>query len=245
MVMQVKQDQNLPTVAYEIDTAENLIKAMRTVYNLGPVHTQLSVKEDYEKYKAKLLAGYFKGNGTEIEYLWDDSAPKVDLSFAEEVEIQNTHDFDTVVNYKAHGRSHKLEDGIAAEFVGEGKTFKFVPVNNFDWKTGVAEVLKQDLKEKEVDSTPKKKKAKTSGGTATSQASPDNSTASASSTKPSTTLGEKALHRLQSKVARQATKKEHKATVCSTAQSQHTLCSAAHSQQKQATATSEFIRIRR
>jgi hypothetical protein len=204
MVMQAKPDQNLPTVAYEIDTAETLIKAMLTVYNLGPVHTQLRVKEDYAKNKANLLAGYFKGNGTEIEYLWDDSAPKVDLSFAEEVEIQNAHDFDTVVNYKAHGRSHKLEDGIAAEFVGEGKlngrvAFKFVPVNNFDWKTGVAEVLKQDLKEKEVDTTPKKKRAKTSGGTASNQASPDNSTATTSSTKPSTTLGEKALHRLQAK----------------------------------------------
>ena len=187
------------TVAYAIDAAENLIKAMRTVYNLGPVHPLLRVKEDYETNKAKILAGYFKSNGTEIEYLWDDAAPNVDLSFADEVEIQNTHDFDTVVSYKAHGRSHKLEEGIAAEFVGKGKSFKFVPVNNFDWTTGVAEVLKQDLKEKEEDSTPKKKKAKTSGGTASSQASPDNSTASASSTKANNTLGEKALHRLQAK----------------------------------------------
>jgi hypothetical protein len=200
MVMQAKPDQTLPTVAYEIDTVETLVKAMRTVYNLGLAHPNLSVKEDYEANKAKLLAGYFKVEGTEIVYLWDDNAPKVNLSFAEEVTLQNAHDFDTVVNYKAHGRSHKLEEGIAAEFEGKNCNINFVPVNNFDWKTGVGEILQRDLKEKAEEETPKKKKARTSGGTAPSQNSPDTSTASASSNKQQTSLGTKALDRLQSKV---------------------------------------------
>lgn len=200
MVMQAKPDQTLPTVAYEIDTVETLVKAMRTVYNLGLAHPNLSVKEDYEANKAKLLAGYFKVEGTEIVYIWDDNAPKVNLSFAEEVTLQNAHDFDTVVNYKAHGRSHKLEEGIAAEFEGKNCNINFVPVNNFDWKTGVGEILQRDLKEKAEDETPKKKKARTSGGTAPSQNSPDTSTASASSNKQQTSLGTKALDRLQSKV---------------------------------------------
>jgi hypothetical protein len=158
MVMQAKPDQTLPTVAYEIDTVETLVKAMRTVYNLGLAHPNLSVKEDYEANKAKLLAGYFKVEGTEIVYLWDDNAPKVNLSFAEEVTLQNAHDFDTVVNYKAHGRSHKLEEGIAAEFEGKNCNINFVPVNNFDWKTGVGEILQRDLKEKAEEETPKKRK---------------------------------------------------------------------------------------
>jgi hypothetical protein len=200
MVMQAKPDQTLPTVAYEIDTVETLVKAMRTVYNLGLAHPNLSVKEDYEANKAKLLAGYFKVEGTEIVYIWDDNAPKVNLSFAEEVTLQNAHDFDTVVNYKAHGRSHKLEEGIAAEFEGKNCNINFVPVNNFDWKTGVGEILQRDLKEKAEEETPKKKKARTSGGTAPSQNSPDTSTASASSNKQQTSLGTKALDRLQSKV---------------------------------------------
>jgi hypothetical protein len=200
MVMQAKPDQTLPTVAYEIDTVETLVKAMRTVYNLGLAHPKLSVKEDYEANKAKLLAGYFKVEGTEIVYIWDDNAPKVNLSFAEEVTLQNAHDFDTVVNYKAHGRSHKLEEGIAAEFEGKNCNINFVPVNNFDWKTGVGEILQRDLKEKAEEETPKKKKARTSGGTAPSQNSPDTSTASASSNKQQTSLGTKALDRLQSKV---------------------------------------------
>ena len=114
--------------------------------------------------------------------------------------LQNAHDFDTVVNYKAHGRSHKLEEGIAAEFEGKGCNINFVPVNNFDWKTGVGEILQRDLKEKAEEETPKKKKARTSGGTAPSQNSPDTSTASASSNKQQTSLGTKALDRLQSKV---------------------------------------------
>ena len=158
------------------------------------------VKEDYKANKAKLLAGYFKVEGTEIVYIWDDNAPKVNLSFAEEVTLQNAHDFDTVVNYKAHGRSHKLEEGIAAEFEGKNCNINFVPVNNFDWKTGVGEILQRDLKEKAEEETPKKKKARTSGGTAPSQNSPDTSTASASSNKQQTSLGTKALDRLQSKV---------------------------------------------
>ena len=60
MVLQTKFDKSLPTVSYEIGTVEKLAAALRKVYLSGSAHQILSVKDDYEANKGKLLTGYFK-----------------------------------------------------------------------------------------------------------------------------------------------------------------------------------------
>ena len=208
IVLQVNISDDLPNVTYEIETVETMAAALKIVYQQGDAIRLLSNPQEADSNKEKLLKGYYilsqpleDEENEKVKYIWDDTVPPVEFDFTDEFKIDNPFDFSTSITYTAHNKKHRMEDALSGEVLKD-KTPLLAPIAD-DMKVRYR-VLDGQFKPKPEDGTPVKKKAKTGATSAQSQSSPEDqanaSSASGQWQRIGSTLGAKALERLQRKV---------------------------------------------
>ena len=202
IVLQVNISDDLPNVTYEIETVEAMAAALKIVYQQGDAIRLLSNPQEADSNKEKLLKGYYIHEENEkVKYIWDDTVPPVEFPFTDEFKIDNPFDFSTSITYTAHNKKHRMEDALSGE-VSKDKTPLLAPIAD-DMKVRYR-VLDGQFKPKPEDGTPVKKKAKTGATSAQSQSSPEDQANASSGSghwqRIGSTLGAKALERLQRKV---------------------------------------------